>query len=84
MQLARKALTLAWSLLLGACASAPSHQHFASYDPDKDDFDANKYESVTQWAHTHGATVIWINYPTKYRPREIANQPANRSSNPSD
>ena len=76
MQRARATLILAISLILGACAGDPS-RHYA-YDPDKDDFDASKYESVQEWAHTHGATVIWVNYPTKYRPREIANQPSSQ------
>lgn len=58
------------ALLLAACAGTPAHR-LASADPENDDFDANKVDSVTQWAHTHGATVVWVNYPTKLRPREI-------------
>ncbi len=58
------------ALLLVACAATPA-RHFAMSDPDDDDYDANKVDSVTQWAHIHGATVVWVNYPTKHRPREI-------------
>ena len=65
-------------LLLGACAGTPA-QHFAPIDPDKDDFDANKVDTVTQWAHTHGATVVWVNYPTKLRPHDVA-QPSRPDS----
>jgi hypothetical protein len=42
----------------------------AQPDPDKDDFDADKVAAVTQWAHIHGATEVWVNYPTKHRPRD--------------
>lgn len=72
MQRARIAITAAMTLLLAACAGTPAH-HFANDDPDNDDFDAKKVEAVTQWAHDHGAREIWVNYPTKYRPREAIN-----------
>jgi hypothetical protein len=57
------------SLALGACASAGGPRHAALVDPENDDYDADKVAAVTQWARTKGATEIWINYPTKYRPR---------------
>ncbi len=66
-----RGVAAALALLLGACAGTPSHP-LASSDPDNDDYDANKVDSVTQWAHTHGATVVWVNYPTKLRPHDVA------------
>ncbi len=59
------------ALLLGACAGSPAHPG-ASADPENDDFDSNKVDTVTQWARVHGATVVWVNYPTKLRPRDVA------------
>lgn len=66
------------ALLLGACAGEPAH-HFAAPDPENDDYDSNKVDTVTQWAHTHGATVVWVNYPTKLRPHDVA-QPSRPDS----
>ena len=34
-----------------------------------DDVDAEKVATVNQWAQTHGATVVWLNYPTRPHPR---------------
>jgi len=69
MRAQRLAVVAMMSLALCACASAGSPRHAALVDPENDDYDADKVTAVTQWAHTHGATEIWINYPTKYRPR---------------
>lgn len=39
-----------------------------------DDIDAEKMAVVNQWAQTHGATVVWINYPTRPHPRTSENR----------
>ena len=75
MQRARCATMLATTVLLAACAGTPAH-HGVAADPDNDDFDANKVDTVTQWAHLHGATVVWVNYPVKHRPRDFGTAPA--------
>jgi hypothetical protein len=31
--------------------------------------DVEKIDKVTQWAHDHGATVLWIHYPVRPVPR---------------
>jgi hypothetical protein len=82
MQGARCTLIFAASLLLISCAGTLPREHMWSSDPETDDYDANKVDTVTQWAHTHGATVVWVNYPVKHRPHDIANAPP--SSQPSN
>lgn len=72
MRRVRYAIIPAMSLVLGACAGTGSVRH-STVDPADDDFDSNKVATVTQWAQTHGATVIWINYPTKPRSRGDGN-----------
>ena len=69
MRRARYAILPAMCLVLGACADTGSVRH-STVDPAGDDFDSNKVATVTQWAENHGATIIWINYPTKPRPRD--------------
>jgi hypothetical protein len=55
---------------LGGCATAG---HTIPTSPAvglaSDDVDAEKVATVNQWAQTHGATVVWINYPTRAHPR---------------
>jgi hypothetical protein len=62
------------TVTLGACAGSPArvasereytHHYEAQYD-------AEKVVIVNQWAETHGAHVLWINYPTKPRARDKA------------
>jgi hypothetical protein len=69
MQARRFMVVVLMSLALGACASAGNLRHAAQADAD-DDYDADKVAAVNQWAHTKGATEIWINYPQKHRPRD--------------
>ena len=33
------------------------------------DVDAEKVATVNQWGQTHGATILWINYPVRAHPR---------------
>jgi hypothetical protein len=65
MQHARWSWVLAAGVVLGGCA-APGIRHGSQSDPN-DDFDAGKVATVTQWAQTRGATVVWLHYPTKRR-----------------
>ena len=60
------AWVLAAGLVLCGCASPGPSRHWSQADPN-DDFDAVKVATVTQWAQTHGATVVWLHYPTKPR-----------------
>jgi len=34
-----------------------------------EDVDSEKVATVNQWAQSHGATVLWINYPVRAHPR---------------
>jgi hypothetical protein len=70
MQARRFMVVALMSLALGACASAGNLRHAAQADPENDDYDADKVAAVNQWAHTKGATEIWINYPQKHRPHD--------------
>lgn len=38
-----------------------------------DDVDAEKVATVNQWGLTHGATIVWINYPVRAHPRTNGN-----------
>lgn len=62
-------LAAAAGLSLSACATVGPPPRWASPDVYAErynaDYDATKVAAVTQWAHVHGATVLWINYPTK-------------------
>jgi hypothetical protein len=66
MQQARRVAALLICASLGACASAGGQRTVAQANPN-DDYDAGKVATVTQWAQAHGATVVWIHYPTKAR-----------------
>ena len=52
---------------LAACAGAPQHRTLPS-----EDFDEQKVVLVNQWAETHGARLIWINYPTRNPAQSLA------------
>lgn len=62
------------TLALGACATTGGPTHSASLDEYAQqynrDYDAEKVAIVSQWAENHGATVIWIHYPTRKPPRD--------------
>jgi len=61
----RATLVAAICLGLDACASmGGQHELLPSNDIDK-----SKIESVNQWAEGRGATVIWVNLPSKPHPR---------------
>jgi outer membrane biogenesis lipoprotein LolB len=50
---------------LTACASTGPSRTDAARVSDSDTIDYQKVASVNQWAHTHGALVMWIHYPQK-------------------
>lgn len=57
--------------MLGACAASPartaaSREYTQRYEAT---YDAEKVLIVNQWAETHGARVMWINYPSKPKDR---------------
>ena len=70
MQPVRFAAIVGMILALGACAGAGSPRPAMQFNTDNDDYDADKVAAVNQWAETKGAKVIWINFPTKRRPRD--------------
>ena len=49
--------------LCGCATPAARYNPEAWYTPS--DVDIGKIAAVNQWAQTHGATVMWINYPPK-------------------
>ena len=57
------------SLTLTACATTggPGRSDAADAYAERfnADYDATKVAAVQQWAQVHGATVFWVNYPTK-------------------
>lgn len=55
---------------LCACASTGGPRYSEQPATDSNVYDATKVAVVTEWAKTKGATVIWINYPTKPKPRD--------------
>lgn len=55
----------ALSLGLCACAATPQRAGLAHQRSMDDSLDVVKVVSVNQWASTRGATVIWLNYPTR-------------------
>ena len=61
-------------VVVGGCATAG---HTIPTSPAvslaSEDVDAEKVATVNQWAQTHGATVVWINYPTRAHPRAGSN-----------
>jgi hypothetical protein len=54
-------LVLALGLSLGACASAGGNRLQGSSTV----ADAGKVAAVDRWAQRRGATVVWLNYPTR-------------------
>lgn len=69
-----RVVVAAWlASMLGACAttggpppsSSPEYiQHYYG------EYDVSKVSVVNRWAEQHGATVIWIHYPTKHATSE--------------
>ncbi len=58
----------AMALCTCGCASQGTRYNPETwYSPS--DVDIGKIATVNQWAQTHGATVLWINYPPK--PRDV-------------
>ncbi len=58
----------AMALCTCGCASQGTRYNPETwYSPS--DVDIVKIATVNQWAQTHGATVLWINYPPK--PKEV-------------
>ena len=55
-------------LCVGACASAGSRNARVN-GVTGNDVDVEKIDKVTQWAHDHGAKLIWLRYPLKPNPR---------------
>lgn len=53
---------------VGACASMNGRNVNLAMSPGNQ-VDTEKIDKVTEWAHNHGATVIWLHYPVKTRPR---------------
>ena len=54
----------AMALCTCGCASQGTRYNPETwYSPS--DVDIGKIATVNQWAQTHGATVLWINYPPK-------------------
>ena len=53
--------------LCGCATPAARYNPEAWYTPS--DVDIGKIAAVNQWAQTHGATVMWINYPPK--PKDV-------------
>jgi hypothetical protein len=55
---------------LAACASPSSkRERLAALVGPSNDIDTEKIDKVTQWAHDHGAKLIWLRYPVKPNPR---------------
>jgi hypothetical protein len=74
MQRARLAaiasLTLAMTLALSACMTPGTARYAAYEERNNADYDSGKVDAVTQWSHMKGATVVWVNYPTKPKDRD--------------
>jgi hypothetical protein len=65
MQRARLAAIAAMMLALSACMT-PGTPRYTEYEERKNaDYDSGKVNAVTSWSHMKGATVVWVNYPTK-------------------
>jgi hypothetical protein len=68
MRQARLFGTMAVSLILAGCATAPTSSPVQSPNystREYNDYDLGKVVSVEQWARDKGARVIWIHYPPK-------------------
>ena len=60
----------------GLCSCATTGHMIPTSDAiglEGQDVDAEKVATVNQWGQTHGATILWINYPTRPHPRAAAN-----------
>jgi DhnA family fructose-bisphosphate aldolase class Ia len=65
MRAARWGAVVAASLAVSACAGTAGRQALLP----SQDLDTDKIELVNRWAHDRGATIIWVNYPTRPHPR---------------
>jgi len=54
---------------LGGCATQGRTISMSSAGLANEDVDSEKVATVNQWAQSHGATVLWINYPVRAHPR---------------
>lgn len=54
---------------IGGCATSGTALSMSRGGLASEDVDAEKVATVNQWAQTHGATVVWINYPVRPHPR---------------
>lgn len=50
---------------LSACAGGMGKNGIARSGPMASDVDGGKVATVNQWAQEKGATVIWMNYPSR-------------------
>ena len=62
-------LALMSAVLTGCAGTRGATLSMSSAQLASDDVDAEKVATVNQWAQTHGATVVWINYPVRPHPR---------------
>jgi len=62
-------LAMLWALMAGCAGTRGGTISMSSAALASDDVDAEKVATVNQWAQTHGATVVWINYPVRPHPR---------------
>lgn len=53
------------SMVLSACAATPHKTGLAHRQSMDASLDVVKVVSVNQWASARGATVVWLNYPTR-------------------
>jgi hypothetical protein len=59
-------LTAGIFLGLSACATPSSkNERPATFTGPDNVVDTEKIDKVTQWAHDHGAKLIWIRYPVR-------------------
>ena len=59
-----KLLILAACAGLCSCATSPQHSATNRW---QEDVDVSKVNSVDRWALDHGATVLWLKYPQRYK-----------------
>ena len=62
-------LALVVAVLTGCAGTRGATLSMSSAGLASEDVDAEKVGTVNQWAETHGATVVWINYPVRPHPR---------------
>ncbi|MEP7096561.1 MAG: hypothetical protein ABI748_02775 [Dokdonella sp.] len=57
--------SVALCLVLSACAGSMGRNGISRSGPAANDIDVGKVAAVNQWAQVKGATVIWMNYPSR-------------------